>query len=256
MLSHFLGVSDDARSREVANYLRREQRADGTWAIYHGGPADLNATVEAYFALKLAGASPDEPAMRRAREWILSAGGVPEVRVFTKIWLALFGQWDWRCVPVLPPEIILLPRWCPLNIYDFAAWARSTIVPMLIILSERPTCPVPDHARIDELFQDGRQGTDYGLPAPRGSAWASLFHRAERSAPPRRALRSRRDARGGLPHRGGLDRRPPGGRWRLGRHPAAVGLLAHRAESPRLSARSPGDEARHRGVRDRMGDRG
>ncbi len=179
MLSHFLGVSDDARSREVANYLRREQRADGTWAIYHGGPADLNATVEAYFALKLAGASPDEPAMRRAREWILSAGGVPEVRVFTKIWLALFGQWDWRCVPVLPPEIILLPRWCPLNIYDFAAWARSTIVPMLIILSERPTCPVPDHARIDELFQDGRQGTDYGLPAPRGSAWASLFHRAD-----------------------------------------------------------------------------
>ncbi len=183
LLTHFLGVGDedlpDGRRRKVANYLRREQHEDGTWAIYHGGPPDLNATVESYFALKLAGVSSADPAMIRARDWVLSAGGVPKVRVFTKIWLALFGQWDWRGVPVLPPEMIFLPRWAPLNIYDFAAWARATIVPMLIILSERPTCPVPDDARIDELFPHGREGTDYRLPAPEGSAWGMLFHRAD-----------------------------------------------------------------------------
>ena len=124
LLTHFLGVGNDARWSKVANYLRRQQSADGTWAVYHGGPPDINATVESYFALKLAGVSSDDPAMARAREWVLSAGGVQKVRVFTKIWLALFGQWDWRGVPVLPPEMIFLPRWFPLNIYDFAAWAR------------------------------------------------------------------------------------------------------------------------------------
>ncbi len=179
LLTHFLGVGEDGRWRKVANYLRSQQRPDGTWAVYHGGPPDLNATVESYFALKLAGVSSDDPAMARAREWALSAGGVPKARVFTKIWLALFGQWDWRGVPVLPPEMIFLPRWLPLNIYDFAAWARATIVPMLIILSERPTCPVPDYARIDELFPDGREGTDYSLPAPQDSRWGSFFHRAD-----------------------------------------------------------------------------
>ena len=119
----------------LSTYIRRQQRPDGTWAIYYGGPPDLNATVEAYFALKLAGVSADEPAMRQARDFVLSAGGVPRTRIFTKIWLALFGQWDWRGVPVLPPELMFLPHWFPLNIYDFASWARATIVPMLIILS-------------------------------------------------------------------------------------------------------------------------
>ena len=90
--------------------------------------------------------------MRKAREFVVSAGGVPRTRVFTKIWLALFGQWDWRGVPALPPELMFLPHWFPLNIYDFASWARATIVPMLIILTERPVCPVPESARIDELY--------------------------------------------------------------------------------------------------------
>ena len=81
--------------------------------------------------------------------------------MFTKIWLALFGQWDWRGVPALPPELMFLPHWFPLNIYDFASWARATIVPMLIILTERPVCPVPDSARIDELYPTPRDETDY-----------------------------------------------------------------------------------------------
>ena len=176
LLTHFMGSADEGRWRKIVNYLRSQQRPDGTWGIFYEGPPDINATVESYFALKLAGVSPEEPAMRKAREFVLSAGGVPRVRVFTKIWLALFGQWDWRGVPVLPPEMIFLPPWFPLNIYDFASWARATIVPMLIILNERPVCPVPDSARIDELYPAPRGRTDYSLPKPAGLNWKRFFH--------------------------------------------------------------------------------
>jgi squalene-hopene/tetraprenyl-beta-curcumene cyclase len=179
LLTHFLGARNEERWRKVANYIRSQGRDDGAWAIYEGGPPDINATVESYFALKLAGVPADDPQMVKAREWTLSVDGVPKVRVFTKIWLALFGQWDWRGVPTLPPELMFLPHWFPLNIYDFASWARATIVPMLIILSRRPVCPVPNYARIDELFPDGRDGTDYSLPAPNGSPAGTFFHRAD-----------------------------------------------------------------------------
>ncbi len=180
LLTHFLGAGDERRWRKIATYLRRQQRPDGAWAIYHDGPPDLNATVEAYFALKMAGVSAQEPAMRKARQFVLSAGGVPKVRNFTKVWLALFGQWDWRGVPVLPPELILLPHWFPLNIYDFASWARPTIVPMLVLLTERPVCPIAESARIDELYPVSRDRTDYSLSRPREVlSWKRFFHTAD-----------------------------------------------------------------------------
>jgi len=180
LLTHFLGIRNDERWRKIATYVKRQQSADGTWSIYYGGPPDLNATVEAYFALKLAGASPDEPHMRRALEFVLSAGGIPRVRVFTKIWLALFGQWDWRGVPALPPELMFLPHWFPLNLYDFASWARATIVPMLSILTKRPGCPIPESARIDELYPAGRNRTEYALPKPKNPfSWKGFFHAAD-----------------------------------------------------------------------------
>src|SRR3990170_1266111 len=180
LLTYFMGVADEGRRRKIVSYLRSQQRPDGTWAIFYDGPPDINATVESYFALKLVGVSPEEPAMRKAREFVLSAGGVPRARVFTKIWLALFGQWDWRGVPVLPPEMIFLPPWFPLNISDFSSWARATIVPMLIILNERPVCPVPDSARIDELYPAPRDLIDYALPRPQGLlSWKRFFHAAD-----------------------------------------------------------------------------
>jgi squalene-hopene/tetraprenyl-beta-curcumene cyclase len=181
LLTHFLGIGTPGRWTKVANYLRDEQSASGGWPIYFGGPPDLNATVESYFALKLAGVPADDPRMLKARDWAVSQGGVPRVRVFTKIWLALFGQWDWRGVPVLPPELMFLPHWFPLNIYDFASWARATIVPMLIILNERPVCPVPDHARIDELYPSHPAGPPRREPVdgPRGLGWKRFFHEAE-----------------------------------------------------------------------------
>ncbi len=177
LLTHFLGVAQEERWRKIANYLRSQQRPDGTWAVYHEGPSDINATVESYFALKLAGVSADDPSMAKAREFVLSAGGVPKVRIFTKVWLALFGQWDWRGVPVMPPEMIFLPPWFPLNIYDFACWARATIVPMLVILNERPVCPVPESARIDELYPAPRDRINYSLPRPKGLLnWRRFFY--------------------------------------------------------------------------------
>ncbi len=176
MLTHILGVADAERWRKVANYLRREARPDGTWAIYYGGPPDLNATVESYLALKMAGAPADDPLLEKARAFVLSRGGVPRVRVFTKIWLAMLGLWDWRGVPVLPPEFMFLPTWFPINLYEFASWARATIVPILIILDRRPVWPVPQHARIDELFPVPPSHLDYRLPPPqRLLSWKGLF---------------------------------------------------------------------------------
>ncbi|MDA1215877.1 MAG: squalene--hopene cyclase, partial [Chloroflexi bacterium] len=120
--------------------------------------------VECYFALKLMGVSPDEPAMQRAREFILSKGGVPKVRVFTKIWLALFDQWDWRGTPIMPPEIVLFPMWAPFNLYRFSSWARATIMPLCIVLTQHPTKSIPYALAIDELYPEPRSQTDYSLP--------------------------------------------------------------------------------------------
>ncbi|MFQ5872344.1 MAG: squalene--hopene cyclase [Dehalococcoidia bacterium] len=176
LLTHFLGVADKERWAQIVEYLKRKQRPDGTWPIYYGGPSDLNATVEAYFAMKLAGVSSDKPFMVKAREFILSRGGVPKVRNFTKIWLSLFGQWDWDATPVMPPEIMLLPPSFPFNIYEFASWARATIVAMLVILNKRPVHPIPDYARIDELFPPDCGPLSYtvrGEPAP--FSWQRAF---------------------------------------------------------------------------------
>jgi squalene-hopene/tetraprenyl-beta-curcumene cyclase len=182
-LTHFLGVANPARWTKIAAYLLDQQRPDGTWAIYYDGPGDLSTTIEAYFALKLAGVSPDTPSMQRARAFILSKGGVPQARIFTKIWLALLGQYDWRGLPVMPPELIFLPSWFPFNLYDFACWARGTIVPMLILLTEHPVRPVPPAAAVDELYCQLEDRLNWSLP-DRGSAallsWRRFFLGADR----------------------------------------------------------------------------
>ncbi|MFQ5796059.1 MAG: squalene--hopene cyclase [Candidatus Bipolaricaulia bacterium] len=176
LLTHFLGIPDPDRWRKICNYLRSRQLPDGSWSIYYGGPGDLSTTIESYFALKLAGISPDEPFMQTAREFIRSQGGVPKARVFTKIWLALFGQWNWDGTPMMPPEIIFLPSWFPFNIYEFSCWARQTIVPMTIILTKRPVCPIPEHAHIDELYPEPRGRIDTSLPSPdRWISWKGFF---------------------------------------------------------------------------------
>jgi squalene-hopene/tetraprenyl-beta-curcumene cyclase len=148
-LREFLGIRDPATTRAAATWIRGNQRDDGTWSNFYGGPPDLSTTVEAYWALKLAGDLPDAEHMRRAVRFIIDEGGVERTRVFTRIWMALFGLWLWDELPALPPEIILLPPKAPLNVYDFACWARQTVVPLTVVAAHRPVRPTA--VTLDEL---------------------------------------------------------------------------------------------------------
>jgi squalene-hopene/tetraprenyl-beta-curcumene cyclase len=156
LLEHFLGIGDSDRWRKICRYLLSKQLPDGSWPVYFGGPGDLSVTTEAYFALKLAGIQATNPAMARARDFILANGGVGKARIFTKLWLALFGQFDWNAFPAMPPEAILLPKRGPFNVYEFASWARATIVAVLVVWAHRPVVAIPGGARIDDLYLDPR----------------------------------------------------------------------------------------------------
>ena len=173
LLREFLGIRQDGETAEAARWIRSQQRADGTWAAFHGGPPELSTTVEAWVALRLAGDAEDEPHLARAAAYIRSAGGVEATRVFTRIWLALFGLWSWDDLPELPPEMIFLPRWFPLNVYDWACWARQTVVPLTIVGAHRPVRPLP--------FGIGAIRT--GAPPARHRplwTWAGFFQRLDR----------------------------------------------------------------------------
>jgi squalene-hopene/tetraprenyl-beta-curcumene cyclase len=143
LLREFLGIRTAEETEAAARWIRSQQRADGTWANFHGGDADLSTTVEAYVALRLAGDPVGADHTARAAAWIVSQGGIPATRVFTRVWLALFGEWPWDRLPVMPPELIYLPRWVPLNVYDWACWARQTIVPLTVVCTLRPVRPLP-----------------------------------------------------------------------------------------------------------------
>lgn len=173
LMREFLGIRRRGETTLAANWIRSQQRADGSWATYYGGPPDLSTTVEAYAALRLAGDPAEAEHMKRAREVVLGLGGIARSRVFTRIWLALFGEWSWDDLPALPPEVILLPPWFPLNIYDFACWARQTIVPLTIVAAHRPARPLP--FSLSEL----RAGAP-PTPLEPLSTWGGRFQRLDR----------------------------------------------------------------------------
>lgn len=142
MLRQFLGIRTEQVTEETARWIRSQQREDGTWATFQGGPGELSTTAEAWVALRLAGDPPDAPHMRSAQEFVLAGGGLESTRVFTRIWLALLGLWSWDDLPTMPPELIFLPSWAPLNIYDWGCWARQTVVPLTVVGAHRPVRPV------------------------------------------------------------------------------------------------------------------
>jgi squalene-hopene/tetraprenyl-beta-curcumene cyclase len=156
LLREFLGIRRIEETERSAAWIRSQQRADGTWSNFHGGPGDLSTTVEAYWALRLAGDPSEAPHMRLAAEFIREQGGLEGARVFTHLWLALFGLWSWDRVPALPPEVMLLPAWVPLNVYDFACWARQTIVALSIVKAHRPVRALP--FGLHELHADAASG--------------------------------------------------------------------------------------------------
>lgn len=161
MLRRFMGIVDVDRERKAMNYLKTMQLPDGGWPIYYGGPAEISASVKAYFALKLCGVSADEPFMVRARERILAMGGVTSANVFTKIALALFDQYDWDGVPSMPPEIMLLPKKFYFSVYAISYWSRAVLIPLLIIFAHRPVCRVPEEQGIAELYVRPRAEVRY-----------------------------------------------------------------------------------------------
>ncbi|MFD6327619.1 squalene--hopene cyclase [Streptomyces sp. NPDC058442] len=177
LLRQFLGILDEDTTRAAALFIRGEQREDGTWTTFHEGPADLSATIEAYVALRLAGDPPDAPHMARASAWVREHGGVAASRVFTRIWLALFGWWKWEDLPELPPELIWFPSWVPLNIYDFGCWARQTIVPLTIVSAKRPVRPAP--FPLDELHTDPARPNP-PVPLAPATSWDGAFQRLDK----------------------------------------------------------------------------
>jgi squalene-hopene/tetraprenyl-beta-curcumene cyclase len=148
---HLLGRTGELRVKKAAEHLRRKQLREGGWAIYEGGPAEVSASVKAYFALKLAGDEPDAPHMARARQIIRRLGGIEATNSFTRIYLSIFGQWDWEDCPAVPPELVLLPDWFPFNLYKMSSWSRTIVVPLAVIWAHRPSCKVPQRAGIAEL---------------------------------------------------------------------------------------------------------
>jgi squalene-hopene/tetraprenyl-beta-curcumene cyclase len=152
MMMHFLGEIDEQLEAKIALYLRSRQADHGGWPLYYGGDFNISGSVKAYFALKLAGDSPQAPHMSRARAAILSHGGAAACNVFTRIALALFGQLPWRGVPYIPVEIVLLPRWFPFNIYRVSYWSRTVMVPLTMLCTLKPRARNPRQVQISELF--------------------------------------------------------------------------------------------------------
>ncbi|WP_149181694.1 squalene--hopene cyclase [Streptomyces sp. TRM49041] len=227
LLREFLGIRDDATTEAAARFIRGEQRDDGTWATFYGGPGELSATVEAYVALRLAGDPPDAPHMAGAAVWIRERGGIAAARVFTRIWLALFGWWKWDDLPELPPELIYLPPWFPLNIYDFGQWARQTIVPLTIVSAKRPVRPAP--FALDELHTDPRRPNP-PRPLSPAATWEGLFQRLDKALHRYRrvAPRGLRRAAVNTAARWIIERQENDGCWGGIQPPAVYSLIALR----------------------------
>src|SRR6201989_1533715 len=153
LLRHYLAEPVDAvLEAKIASYLRRIQGAHGGWPLVHDGPFDMSASVKAYFALKMIGDSVDAPHMVKAREAIRARGGAAGSNVFTRFLLASYGVVTWRAVPVLPIEIMLLPMWSPFHLNKISYWARTTIVPLMVLAALKPLAKNPKRIGVDELF--------------------------------------------------------------------------------------------------------
>jgi len=177
LLTHYLGETADLElERKIGAYLRRIQAEHGGWPLYHQGPLDVSATVKAYFALKTIGDGVDAPHMARAREALLARGGAAGCNVFTRILLALFSVLSWDAVPRMPVEMILLPRWFPIHLSKISYWARTVIVPLLVLRAVKPRARNPRGVTIDELFiEPPRSIRRLARGTHQKEPWASLF---------------------------------------------------------------------------------
>jgi len=161
---HWNGKVDPEWQRKAVNHLFGMQLADGGWNIYHGGPAEVNATIKAYLALKLAGVPATDPRMLKAREMAVSLGGVPRMNTFSKLYLALIGLFPWQYVPTIPCEVVLIGKWFHVNFWEMSNWSRAMLVPLAIINHFKPTRPLKNNVNLDELYPEGMHERDLALP--------------------------------------------------------------------------------------------
>lgn len=176
---HWSGDVEEDWQKRAVNHILSRQLEDGGWNTYEGGPAEVNATIKAYLALKLAGISPTDPRMLKAREMAVHLGGPPRMNTFSKLYLTLLGLWEWRYVPTIPCEILMIGKWFHVNFWDMSNWSRAMIVPLAIINHFKPTrkCGVT----LDELYAEGYHERDCQLPRdPEFFTWRNLFLRLDK----------------------------------------------------------------------------
>ncbi len=166
LLLRFLGVPSGSIAAGARTHILHHQRADGSWALYYDGPADLSTTIEAYVALRVLGEDPQSDPMQRALQIVRTLGGLAHARVFTKIWMALFGIYPWDGIPTMPPEIVHFPSWMPFNLYDFACWARGTVGPLCIVIAHRPVRALG--VDVAEIINPGTHQNMHAVP---GTGW-------------------------------------------------------------------------------------
>ncbi len=176
ILMHWLGKVDEVKQAKCAKHILSHQLPGGGWSIYVGGPNELNATVKAYWALKLAGISPEQPMMRKAHATILRLGGIPKCNTYMKLTLALLGQYEWDYLPAIPPEVVLLPNWLYFNIYHMSSWSRGMLIPLAIVNHYRPTRFLPEEKQLHELFPYGLEHKQLKLAwDQRLFSWRNFF---------------------------------------------------------------------------------
>ena len=257
LLRHYLAEPvDSVLEAKIANYLRRTQGDHGGWPLVQDGPFDMSASVKSYFALKMIGDSVDAPHMVRAREAIRSRGGAARVNVFTRFLLAFYGVLTWRAVPVLPIEIMLLPMWSPFHLNKISYWARTTIVPLMVMAALKPLAKNPKGVGIDELFLQDPKSVGMTAKAPHQSwGWFTLFSTLDKILRVDRAVVSEeaapaRDRRRARLHRGAAERRR-----RHGRDLSADGQHRHDVRGARQGTGFSAARGHPQGHRQAAGDR-
>lgn len=149
---HILGELDSPKTAKLAKYIRDHQQPDGGWSIFYGGPSELNATVKAWVGLRLAGDAADSAHLQCARAKIHELGGLEATNSYTRFYLAMVGAIDWDFVPAIPPEMMLLPDWFPINLYEMSSWTRGIVIPLAIVYAHKPAWRLPEGIAVDELF--------------------------------------------------------------------------------------------------------
>ena len=195
---HVIDKAEPGRIAKLANYVRRRQLEDGGWNIYFGGPSELNATIKAYIALRLAGDSPESDHLLRAANRIRELGGLECANSYTRLYLALVGAVAWDMVPAIPPELMLLPSWFAINIYEMSSWTRGIVIPLTILYAHKPRFSIPGGGiSVDELYRDASRkalahswdkqvfswrnfflALDHGFKLYERVPWKPLRHRA------------------------------------------------------------------------------